>query len=254
MVQSERRAVWQSLSGGHLTAVRWLPKGPVIKYKEGGYKKGKSQVPIFLTPPPPFFFFSLFSPLVPFCTSPFSMAKLPSSRVKTTQNLLCPPPPPRVKLCQPPSPVFVGVKLHLPPPLLLCSSPPPTSPVYEWPAPDIAHSDFPSPALCVWGARAGNSRGFILSLYDICHRPDCSCLAERALQTKLVEFLFLQHACFYKLYHYILPRKSHKCYGVCIAVRSASGIRNKKIWVKYRPEQYWHLVNDVTQFNHIMCH
>ena len=104
-------------------------KGLVINYGEGGYKSGKLQVRNFLRPPPPQDRVKLFVPPPPpfkewkHFVPPCNMAKTSSYRIKTTPKLVVPPPSAWLKLF--PFPLFVKVKLHVPPPLRFCSPPPP---------------------------------------------------------------------------------------------------------------------------------
>ena len=107
------------------------PEGLVINYWEGrGYKLGK----VFAPPPsrqgkifyaPPFFFKGGRHVCAP---PPSSIVKTSSTHVKTASKLVVPPPPfGMAKSSSIPTPIFVGVKLHLPHPLPFCN-PPPLSP------------------------------------------------------------------------------------------------------------------------------
>ena len=93
-----------------------------------GYKMGKLRAQNFLRPPlrqgKTFR-----APLLKsgnFLRPPFNMAKTSSYHVETTPKRFVTPPPPSAWLKVFPTPVFIGVKLHMPAPLLFCS--PPCSP------------------------------------------------------------------------------------------------------------------------------
>ena len=104
-------------------------QGLVINYGEGGgYKMGKSWVRNFLRPPPPSRQGKTFCPPPllrsgKFSCPPTKWLKLQASAYKLPQHLLCSPFS-MAKTISAPPPIFVGVKLHMPPPLPFCSPPP----------------------------------------------------------------------------------------------------------------------------------
>ena len=106
-----------------------LSRSPHKDWSRGGggvYKMGKLQVRNCLRPPPLQDRVKLFVPPLlksgNFTCPPYNMAKTLSYRVKTSPKNVVPPPHSEwLKLLSPP--LFVGVKLHVPPPLPFCSPP-----------------------------------------------------------------------------------------------------------------------------------
>ena len=74
-------------------------------------------------PPPPQVRVKLVTP-----PPPSLWLKLQAPMLKPPQNFLCPPFRMAKTFSAPPPPFFVGVKLHMPSPLLFCSPPPPPPP------------------------------------------------------------------------------------------------------------------------------
>ena len=93
----------------------------------GGLQNGKIAGPKLFVPPPQDRVKLLAPPLLKsgnFTRPPYNMAKTSSYHVKCTPKLFVAPPPSELLKLFPP-PLFVGVKLHVPPPLPFCSPPSP---------------------------------------------------------------------------------------------------------------------------------